>query len=111
MEHVDVSLKKARGVLTLKPGARLEFDRWRQVIQQAGFTPRDIRFRATGVLVQEGERVWLHLPGYERPLPLAATSELLAWWQAQQDKTTPITLELRLPEGQTVPRVEGFTPP
>jgi hypothetical protein len=109
VEKVDVSLKKARGFLTLKPKARFEPQQMRLAVVKAGFTPRDITFAAVGHVVQQGGKVLLKVQGSGQLIPLAANARLSALQQAVGSANKLVSVQARIPEGQETAQIEQFT--
>ncbi len=109
MKKVDVSLRKARGFLTLKKGALLQPQQLRQAVVKSGFTPRAITFTALGHLVQRKGHVLFKVQGSGQLIRLEANAQLRALQQAAGGDGKLVSVMARIPEGQEAAQIEQFT--
>ncbi len=106
MDHVKVSLRKARADIRLKPGATLDVKKLRKAVIKAGFTPTWVRFEAAGHLTQQNGRTAFKVKGIGQIIPLEETQIIARLRRKASGKEVTITVVI--PAKKQEARVETF---
>ena len=63
VESVEVSLERASAAINLRPGNRITLSQLRQIIKNNGFTAKEAKVTAVGMLTERGGKPALSLTG------------------------------------------------
>lgn len=108
MEAVKTDLKESRSEFRIKAGTRLEVEKLRKAVIDAGFTPTWIRFEAVGKLVKQGGTFGLQVTGTGQVISLAADQQLERMLK-EPGIEQPVAIVGVIPEGKREAQIEKFT--
>lgn len=107
MEAVKTDLKESRSEFRIKAGAKLEVEKLRKAVIDAGFTPTWIRFEAVGRVVKHNETYALQVTGINQVISLL-TDQQLERLLKEPGIGQPAAIIGLIPEGKETAQIERF---
>jgi len=108
VDKVKVSLELAQVEIKLKEGQRLEVEKLRKLVVDAGFTPTWIRFEAVGRLTTRDGSPAFEVRGTEQVIPLVADEQFETLRKAAKLDGRRVSIVGMIPKEKEWAQVERF---